>query len=130
MPHMTMKHEVDPATDLNKRLGDISKVEIFNNQILVAVYVRPTRTASGLYLTDKTTEEDLYQGKVGLVVKAGPSAFKDESGKWFNDIDVDIGDWVVFRPSDGWAITVNGVLCRLIDDINVRGRIDAPDRVW
>lgn len=130
MPHMTMMHATDPAAELKEKLGDISEVEIFNNQLLVAVYVRPTRTASGLYLTDKTTEEDLYQGKVGLVVKAGPSAFQDDSGKWFKDVAVAVGDWVVFRPSDGWAINVNGVVCRLIDDINVRGRIDKPDRVW
>ena len=46
-------------------------------------------------------------------------------GKTFNE-----NDWVVFRPSDGWSITVNGVLCRILEDINVRGRIQHPDQVW
>ena len=40
------------------------------------------------------------------------------------------GDWIVFRPIDGWSITVNNVLCRMIDDMNIKGRVDHPDRVW
>lgn len=130
MPHMLMAHEKDPAQQLWDSVGDISKVEVFNNQLLVAVYVRPQKTKSGIYLTDTTTDEDRYQSKVGLVVKKGPMAFDDNSGQWFKDIEIDVGDWIVFRPSDGWSITVNGVLCRMIDDINIKGRVDNPDRVW
>lgn len=130
MPAMLMAHEEDPAEKLKKEVGDISKVEVFNNQLLVAVYVRPQKTKSGIYLTDKTTEEDRFQSKVGLVIKKGPSAFNDTSGEWFNGVEINEGDWIVFRPSDGWSITVNNVLCRMIDDVNVKGRIDQPDRVW
>lgn len=130
MPFMLMDHTDDPREKLLEELGDLSNVEIFNNQVLVAVYIRPQKTKSGIILTDKTTEEDRYQSKVGLVIKKGPSAFDDESGKWFNGVDIELNDWIVFRPSDGWAVTVNNVLCRMIDDINVRGRIDNPDRVW
>jgi co-chaperonin GroES (HSP10) len=127
---MEMEHENDPAEVLRKQSGDISSVEVFNNQLLVAVYVRPQKTKSGLYLTDKTTEEDRYQSKVGLVLKMGASAFHDTSGEWFSDVEIHEGDWIVFRPSEGWSITVNGQLCRMIDDINVKGRVDQPDRVW
>lgn len=130
MPHMEMEHEKDPAEVLRKQAGDISSVEVFNNQLLVAVYVRPQKTKSGLYLTDKTTEEDRYQSKVGLVLKMGASAFHDTTGEWFSDVEINEGDWIVFRPSEGWSITVNGQLCRMIDDINVKGRVDQPDRVW
>ena len=114
----------------NDSIGDISSVEIFNNQILVAVYVRPQKTKSGIYLSDQSREEDKIQGKVGLVVKKGPSAFVDEANEWFKDVSVEVNDWVVFRPSDGWSITVNNVLCRMIDDTAIRGKVDAPDRVW
>lgn len=130
MPAMLMAHEEDPAAKLKKEVGDVSNVEVFNNQLLVAVYVRPQKTKSGIYLTDKTTEEDRFQSKVGLVIKKGPSAFNDTSGEWFNGVEINEGDWIVFRPSDGWSITVNNVLCRMIDDVNVKGRIDHPDRVW
>ena len=130
MPPMIMQHEVEPSDKLMKELGDLSKVEIFNNQLLVAVYIRPQKTKSGIYLADKTVDEDRHQSKVGLVVKKGPTAFVDESETWFKDIKIDEGDWVVFRPSDGWQITVNNVLCRILEDTVVRGRVDHPDRVW
>ena len=130
MPAMLMEHEVDPRQKLLKSVGDISNVEVFNNQILVAVYLRPEKTKTGIYMPDAHREEDKFQSKVGLVLKKGPMAFDDNTGQWFNDISIEANDWIVFRPSDGWSITVNGILCRMIDDVNVRGRVDHPDRVW
>lgn len=130
MPFMIMDHAVDPKQKLLDDLGDISNVEIFNNQILVAVYIRPAKTKSGIYLSEQSRDEDKMQGKVGLVVKKGPSAFVDEANEWFKDVSVEVNDWVVFRPSDGWSITVNNVLCRMIDDTAIRGKVDVPDRVW
>ena len=130
MPFMTMQHETDPAETIRTEMGDISSVEVFNNQVLVAVYIRPQKTKSGIILTSQTTDEDRYQSKVGLVVKMGPQAFQDNSGQWFSGLEIKEGDWIVFRPSDGWSITVNNVLCRMIDDVNIKGRIDQPDRVW
>lgn len=130
LPYMKMEHETDPAVTLRNELGDISSVEVFNNQMLVAVYIRPQKTKSGIILTSQTTDEDRYQSKVGLVVKSGAKAFEDKTGEWFSGVKIHENDWIVFRPSDGWSITVNGVLCRMIEDVNVKGRIDHPDRVW
>jgi co-chaperonin GroES (HSP10) len=130
MPFMIMEHATDPKQKLLDDIGDISSFEIFNNQILIAIYIRPNKTKSGIYLSDQSREEDKVQGKVGLVVKKGPAAFVDDTSEWFKDISVEVNDWVVIRPSDGWAITVNNVLCRIVDDTAVRGKIDVPDRVW
>jgi len=127
---IAMEHDVDPKKTLLKKIGDISGIEIFNNQILCAVYVRPEKTKGGIVLPDQHRAEDKIQGKVGLVLKKGPMAFVDDSSNWFVDADIDVNDWIVFRPSDGWSITVHGVLCRILDDINVRGRIQHPDQVW
>ncbi len=129
MPHMLMAHEEDPRAKLRDELGDISGVELFHNQVLLAVYIRPQKTKSGLYLTDKHTDEDRYQSKVGLLVKKGPLAF-EQDGNWFTGLEFKEDDWLVFRPSDGWSITVNGVLCRIFDDINIKGRVPHPDAVW
>jgi hypothetical protein len=63
MPPMIMQHDTDPANSLKKDLGDLSKVEVFNNQLLVAVYIRPQKTKSGIILTDKTTDEDRFQNQ-------------------------------------------------------------------
>ena len=130
MSIVAMDHKVDPKKDLLDKIGDISKFEIFNNQILVAVYIRPEKTKGGIYLTDNNRAEDKYQGKVGLVLKMGPSAFVDDTQNWFKDITVGQDDWIVFRPSDGWSVEINGVLCRILDDTSVRGKVDRPDRVW
>ena len=130
MPFMIMKHEVDPAKAILDEIGDLSNVEVFNNQLLVAVYIRPEQTKSGILLPGQTRDEDKYQSKVGLVLKKGPSAFEDISGEWFKDVDINVNDWIIMRSSDGWSITVNGILCRMLDDMNVRGRVDHPDRVW
>lgn len=130
MPPMMMDHEVDPKKKLIADIGDLSSIELFNNQILVATYIRPQKTKSGIYLTDKTTEEDKFQSKVGLLVKTGPSAFEENDEGWFQNEEFNLHDWLVFRPSDGWSITIHGVLCRILSDTQVKGRVQNPDEVW
>jgi co-chaperonin GroES (HSP10) len=124
-----MEHSDDPAETIRKEMGDINDIEIFHNQVLVAIYIRPEKTKSGLYLSAQTRDEDKYQGKVGLIIKKGPTAFVDKDGEWFSGLDIKEGDWIVFRPSDGWNVTVNGTLCRMLDDMSVRARIENPDQV-
>lgn len=132
MPPMIMNHDQDPKQELIENVGDISDIEMFNTQVLVAIYVRPQKTKSGIILTDKTIDEDRYQGKVGLIIKKGPDAFIDNEGKWFANASFSVGDWVVFRPSDGWAVSVNGQPCRILDDVSVKMRIksQSPDKIW
>ena len=125
-----MDHVLDPKKELISVLGDTSNVEIFNNQILVAIYIRPEKTVGGIILTNTIRDEDKWQGKIGLVIKKGPSAFVDDSKNWFNGITVDVNDWVIFRPSDGWGLTINGIMCRLLDDTVIRGRVSHPDQVF
>lgn len=130
MPAIAMQHDVDPKDAILKQVGDLSEVEIFHNQVLIAIYVRPERTKSGIFIPGQTREEDRYQGKVGLVIKKGNDAFNDPTGKWFSGVTINVLDWVVFRPSDGWQVTVNDQLCRILDDTDIRGRIPRPDVVW
>lgn len=130
MSLMKMEHVNDPREEILKQIGDISGVEIFNNQILCAVYIRPEKTKGGIILTDNVRGEDRFQGKVGLLIGMGPAAFQDESGQWFNNSSFKLHDWLVFRPSDGWSVTVNGVLCRMMSDTQVKARISSPDEVW
>ena len=142
MPHMPMSHEEDPKQKLLEQLGDISDIELFHNQVLLAVYLRPEKTKSGLILTANHLDEDRYQSKVGLLIKRGPLAFKvgllvkrgplafEQDGNWFTGVTFNDLDWLIFRPSDGWSVTVNGVLCRIFDDISIKGRAPHPDSVY
>lgn len=129
MALLKMDHAIDPKEDLFNKLGDLSGVDIAANRVLCAVYIRPEKTKSGLYLSSKTIDEDRYQGKIGLIVKAGPLAFDPES-EWFSGITYKPGDWVMFRPSDGWSLNINDVLCRIIDDVKIAGKINDCDEVW
>ena len=63
--------EIDPKADILAKLGDLSHIEIANNEVLLAIYMRPEMSAGGIVLTANYRKEDEYQGKVGLVVKIG-----------------------------------------------------------
>jgi co-chaperonin GroES (HSP10) len=128
MAYAEMQHELEPRLKLLDELGDLSGIELFHNQLLVAVYIRPEKTKSGLFLAQQTLNEDRFQSKLGLVVKKGPQAFIS-GGEW-QFPDIELHDWILFRPSDGWNITVSGVLCRILTDTAVKGRIASPDLIW
>lgn len=130
MPYMKMQHKIDPKKAILDEIGDIKSFELFNNQILVATYIRPKVTKSGLHLADSTVNEDRYQSKVGLLLKMGPSAFEPNEDGWFTGEKFQLHDWLVFRPSDGWQINVHGVECRILVDTQVKGRVVEPDEVW
>lgn len=130
MTALKMAHAIDPAEELKQKIGDLSKIEVMHNQILVAVYIRPSKTASGIYLADTTRDEDRYQGKAGLVLKKGPLAFVDDENNKFHGQNVQPGDWVFYRVSDGFPLMLNGTLCRLLEEVHVRGKISSPDVVY
>lgn len=111
-------------------IGDLSKLEIMHNQILVGIYMRPEKTAGGIILTDKTIDEDKWQGKVGLVLKTGPQAFKSDGTTDFAGQSVAEGDWLIYRVSDGFAIDINGAHCRLLEDIHIKGRVTDPTVIY
>jgi co-chaperonin GroES (HSP10) len=130
MSQIAMLHEKDPRDEILSKFQTVSKMQLCNNQVLCAVYIRPEKTKGGIVLADQTRNEDRYQSKVGLIIAKGPDAFVDDSGRWFNGLEFKLHDWIVFRPSDGWSITVDGILCRMLNDVDVRARIDNPDQVY
>ena len=127
---MEMMQSDDPKGDILAAIGSLEGCSVLNNQVLVAVYIRPEKTKGGIYLTDKMRDEDKYQGKIGLIVKMGPEAYSDDSGRWFNGMTIKEHDWIVFRPSDGWSLEVNGVLCRMIDDTSTKMTVPTPDMIY
>ena len=120
----------DPKQGLFDAVGDLSGFDIFHNQRLVAVYVRPNITAGGILRPDENIKEDEYQGKVGLVVKVGPTAFLDNQEDDFYGQNVSVGDWVVFRTGDGWQLTIRDTACRILTDRTVRMRIKNPGDIF
>lgn len=118
-----LKKASDPRAELLDAIGDLSDYEVGNNEVLAATYLRPERTAGGIILTQRDLKEDLYQSKVHLVLKCGPLCE-------FFGFTVAPGDWIVIRPSDAWALDINGVQCRHILDSNVRAKVKDPTKIW
>lgn len=133
MPQRTMVHEVDPAHQIWDAIGGakgLGGFKVMHNDVLIAVYIRPEKTKSGIILSDQTRREDEMQGKAGLVLKKGPLAFVSDENYDFKGQDVEPGDWVAIWVSDGRKIVINGVLCRMVEDRWIRLKIPAPDAVF
>lgn len=134
----------NPAQPLLDAAGDLSDYEVFHNLVLVATYIPPPKTMKGpngeaviFHEADNTQAENRFQGKVGLVLLAGPTAFVDDSVAKFGGVTIKPGDWVVYRPSDGHELFIRdrrkfneGLSCRLIEDTFIRGRVKDPSLVY
>lgn len=128
-----MKHEVDPRQAIFDRVGDISKIEVGPCKLLICTYRRPEQLKSGLYVPQKTLDEDIYQGKVGLVLKRGPLCFENSDSHNFGGFQVEVGDWVMYRVSDGFMLKLTGQdkgeHCRVIEDAMIQAKLPHPDAV-
>lgn len=128
---------IDPKRALLDRVGSLSDYDIFHNLVLVATYIPPEKIGS-IIIPDRSLSEARFQGKIGLVLKKGPLAFADDHVAKFGGIDVEPGDWILYRPSDGielfikdWKGLANdGVSCRLIEDTLIKGRVSDPSLIY
>ena len=101
-------------------IGDLKDFSVLSSNVLVATYVKPEKTAGGIIIPDTSKDEDRWQGKVGLVLKIGESAFKYDGAFEYEGTKPKIGDYVVFHTSDSREIGVNGFSCRFIDSSLIR----------
>jgi len=135
--------EYDPKQELLDKIGDISRAEVAQNEVLLAMYMRPEMTAGGIIMPHQNLKEDRYQGKVGLVVKIGGACRfvrTDEKTGITYGIPIDLHDWVVVRTSDTWSLEINSdpnvsdprafTLCRLVYDDQIKMKIPFPGMVW
>lgn len=129
MPHVQLAYESDPREALEHSLGNISEIELAPTELLVAIHVPPkeAKTKAGIILADTTKKEYQYQGKVGLVVKTGANVFVDDERVQFHGFKASVGDWIVFKPADGWPVSINQTPCRVISDYLVKVKVPHPD---
>ena len=131
MPQMFMEQAPEAAkAAVLADLGDISGVVLDLNYVLIAIYERPDKTKSGIFLSDKTRREDKWQGKAGLIVKLGPGVDTNDGNIDFCGRRLAVGDWVALQPSEGWPVNINGKDCRIAPDYRIFLRIPRPDMVW
>jgi len=130
---MRLVHDEPPADVIWREVGPLDKIEVVGQYVLVCLYIRPaTRTLGGVEIPETATDEDRYQGRVGMVLKLGQGAFVDSAQPpvAFNGFACRPGDWVVYRPSDGMRFQIGKRDCRLIADVHVKMRLGTPDEVY
>lgn len=102
-------------------------------RIMVAQYVRPTKTKGGIILTDSTRKEDVYQGNVGLVLSLGDDAYID-AARYPNGAWCKPGDWVLWSSyaTQGRRIEIGTgsekVSIAFLNEDEVLGTVTDPDQ--
>lgn len=96
------------------------------NMVLVGGYIGSEMTPGGIIRPDQNKEEDVWQGKCGLVLKLGRNAFVSDAENDFYDEKVEPGDWCVYKVGDAWQVTLGGYPCRMIRDSSIRAIVDDP----
>ena len=119
----------DVKKDIFAKIGDLSAAPLAGARVLLGIYIAPEKTKGGLYIPDQIKKEDIYQGTVGLVLKKGPLAFKDDATNQFGGFEPNIGDWVVFNAGDSKRVQINLVDCRYIDDALIHQIIPDPGMI-
>jgi hypothetical protein len=133
MPNpLRMIHDVDPKQELLEATTEaMTSIEPLGASVLLAMYKRPDRLVSGLYIPNKTQDEDKYQGKVGLVVKLGPIAFREDSTHQWGDRIPHPGDWVIINIGDAFSFDLpNDRRARIVEDVHIKAITRQPDLVW
>ncbi len=127
--------EVSEATDPKQAILDrvskaVAKIDVMYNMVLLGTYARPAKTAGGVWRPETNVQEDMWQGKVGLVLKMGASAFKDDAEFSFEGSRATVGDWVVYKVGDAWSITISDYPCRLVKDSAIRLKVIDPQVIF
>jgi hypothetical protein len=142
----------DQAASIMAALGDsLDTIVLTGNDIIMAVFIEKEVNRGGIIMPDERLRESLYQSKVGLVIKAGPDAFRfrgsfpwvtpkpeeyTEEGKLKKSYTVraekhtpKVGDWVVHFPTDSKLFGLRGVPCRYSLDSTVKMITTAPHEI-
>lgn len=119
----------DPKKAIPELVGNLDDIEVIGDMVLVGIYIRPEKTAGGIIRPTMNKQEDVWQGKVGLVLKWGPDAFRNpEDGQLFAQ-RAEIGDWCVFKVGDGWSLHINDYPCRLVRDSAIKLKVKDPNAI-
>jgi hypothetical protein len=120
----------DQRATMRQLVGDLSRIKVMGNRVLVGIYIEPSKKGN-LWLGKETLKESVYQGTVGLVLKCGTQAFKDdpENKLYFHGDKANEGDYVAFRAGDAKRCQINGLDCRFVEDVLIDMVISDPNIV-
>ncbi len=106
---------------------------IFGPRVLIASAPSASKSKGGIILTDKSKDEGRWQGKAGLVLKLGVTAFRYDprypSYDWEGP-KPEVGSWISFFNSDSREIGIGGIACRYIWDSDILSLISDPEAIY
>jgi hypothetical protein len=142
---------------IHQALGDITDIEVFGRQVLVAVFCRPIVNDRGFFQTVKEIKEDWWQHKAVLILKLGPDAFNGTEAYLNATFGSGVpapkpNEWLFANASAGLQVNLmgdgasrpqgkdyagrpidlfewEGWPCRIIGDDNFLGRLVKPHSV-
>lgn len=113
------------------KLGSLERLRLNGNRVLCVTYITPSISKGGIHFLPTQTEESIYQGKVGYIIKKGPLAFVDDDKTKFMGFTPVVGDWVFYRPSLAiMQLRYDGIDCRVFSDSDIAGDILDPEKMW
>lgn len=121
---------IDPKQAIIDAVGNIDDFELADDLVLMGIYFRPEKTKGGIIRPNANVEEDAYQGKVGLVLKWGPNAFRSPEDGELYEWRVNVGEWAFFKVGDAWQTSVKGYPCRIGKDVAIRGKVKDPSIIF
>ena len=95
-------------------------------RVLVAPYDGPDKVGS-VFLAETTKEVNKYAALVAYVVEVGTGAYKHDKFEgipWCKE-----GDWVMIGKNAGMRFVVDGVDFRMLNDDDIVGTVDKPDKI-
>ena len=124
---MTLAAVSDDPNDYRKIIKSVGEKlpEPTGWRILIALLQADEKTESGIYKPVEVLDYETVGSIVGLVLKVGDLAYKDEkkfpSGPWCEP-----GDYILMRSYSGTRISVRGQEFRLINDDTVEAVVSDP----
>jgi hypothetical protein len=90
-------------------VGDsLDHIKLTGSKFVMAVYISRETSRGGIIKPDQTLKEDIFQSKVGLILKAGPDAFRFKGAySWVQPYDYEqrsidyLGDYLEFSEAGG-----------------------------
>jgi|TARA_R100001163_G_C4974232_1_gene132954 co-chaperonin GroES (HSP10) len=123
-PLIDIDHETEDYEGILKEIGD----KLPNPKgwkMLIALPKVSSKTEGGIYKPDQAIHMEEIGSIVGLILKMGDLAYKDEdkfpTGPW-----CEVGDYVIMRSYSGTRMNVGGQEFRLINDDTVEAVISDP----
>jgi hypothetical protein len=129
---MKIVHARDPLQAILEDVGDLDAIEVISQYVLLGKYMREAgmMTEGGIEIPQEVVKDDRYQTKVGLILKIGNFAFKDDQHVNFHGWRPNLLDWVGYRPSDGMDMQIGKHICRLVPDVHIKLRLKHPDAIF